>query len=340
MTTATMIILGIAGVVTVLPILFTSLITLRNAWAEAGLPLPKRLKESWLSSQSRTIALVLDELGWRGEQIQALRDATEAGSTRVHDVSGDATELAREVVRAIRPLTRPLPEGSHWGDNNHYYVHTIGTTYPPALGHRLAELMVDWLAIIETAQKLRRIDCVLANKQGNPTFASDVCRLLSTPGEIPAIVCKHEKDRSRVNHTQPLPHVTDFEGLEAFLEAKQRDIKRGVRLRAIAIDDQCAGGSGLCGLVERFNQLVERQGLPFDKVTDVVVLFVINDKETKKNFDKGSGVRLHAVLSSLGDEEKQLIMEMDPDTGLDDISRLQRGVGCETIRELAAQAAR
>ena len=141
-----------------------------------------------------------------------------------------------------------------------------------------------------------------------------------------------------MNHTQPLPHVTDFEGLGAFLEARDNDIQRGVPLRAIALDDQRAGGSALCRLVERFNQLVEQQRLPFDKVTDVVVVFVINDEKTKTNFENVPGLKLHAVLSSLGDVEKQLIMEMDPEKGLDDISRLQEGVGCETIRELTAQA--
>ena len=123
---------------------------------------------------------------------------------------------------------------------------------------------------------------VLVLKDGNVTIARQFLTCHSPSGEHVGILCKGAQDRSRVSRgDQRRPHETDFEGLATFL---RRAGQPPFYLNAIAVDDNCTGGSSLCYAMQSFNELIAAKGYPINPVQHAVVLFNVKSVKTADNF--------------------------------------------------------
>jgi len=326
------IIISIAGLSGAVVLLLTAIRTIRDTWVEHGWPKEgSRIYSSWERAQRNRISPILAEMGWQGGHARAIRDANER--IRIEALPSPATpaELPRQLFALLKPMTCELEEGRYYGEKNKYYVDTMGAIHYPKYRDEIVWLTVKWLKVLIDNGELQPFDCVLSNKQGNPTLVSDVCRVWSLHSTISPIVCKPELDSARVKPGGCVPHQTDFEGLRAFLEERAEDIEKGMKLRAIALDDQCAGGTAIRNMMRGFNKLIGTQRLPFQEVHEAVVLFVINDEKTTTNFV--GNLKLHSLLH-LDETRKKTILSggaYDPKTFIS-------GNACRAIRELIGGA--
>jgi hypothetical protein len=129
-----------------------------------------------------------------------------------------------------------------------------------------------------------------------------------------------------------VPHVTDFEGLRRFLsEGRHPD-----RLfKAIAVDDNCTGGSSLCHAMRSFNELIAAKDYPITPVKHAVVLFVVKSDNTEHNFLRDE-FELHALLSLGENAMAELLRCQEKDIRHLDVKRFKHVFACESSLQLRA----
>lgn len=197
-----------------------------------------------------------------------------------------------------------------------YYVDIMGASHQRRVNEpSLEQILVSWLSRLQSSGVIPVFDVVLVPKDGSPLLAERVAR--ST--DKPLIVCKGERDRSRVSRPDAeAPHETDFEGLRAFLDGQTPTI-RNPTYHAVAIDDSCANGSQLASAGIRFNELIttDSQRYPFTPLEHAVVLFRVKRADGVDNSDfEHARLSLHALLA-VGDDELSMIKN----TGMDGLKK-------------------
>ena len=106
-------------------------------------------------------------------------------------------------------------------------------------------------------------------------------------------------------------------------------------MNAIAVDDNCTGGSSLCHAMRSFNELIKAKDYPITPVKHAVVLFAVKSDNTRQNF-LNDGFELHALLSLGGDEMAELLRCHTKEIKHIDVKRLKQGFGCKSSLELGA----
>lgn len=209
--------------------------------------------------------------------------------------------LQRRLLPLLQRCVRLLGPGFCWGgqQQNTHYVDSMGFIQANG-GNELALLMCEFLDLLIQAGYIDNFQCVIANKDGNPFFASKVAALLAQ-GRMPTIVCKGESDRSRVrgvaDPNKSVTHEIDFEGLHVFQSNSAK------KMRAIIIDDNLAGASSILSIRKRIGQISS----PFEPVCEIVTLFTIVDPETKGTFEQlEESANLYTLVRLSNDDIKQV----------------------------------
>jgi len=235
---------------------------------------------------------------------------------------------------ALKTWTKPLEHGFRNPGNLSYYVDTMGAMDYSDDESLLARITHQWLLHLVGRSLIPPPDCFVVCKEGNIVLVRQVCKVMSSSGQIKPIVCKGDRDRSRVTRTTECSHWTDFEGLAAFLEANQEIASRDRQFTVVALDDNCTTGTTQCGSIRRFNEFVYTKGLPFRPIEHAVTLFAVrpdNDNEgtkTRAAFDQAS-VRLHALLG-LGESEMKQITQSEGTDLIASVNSFKVGYGCES----------
>lgn len=195
-----------------------------------------------------------------------------------------------------------------------YYLDIMGAISSPPVGtHRLDQVFAQWIVRAASYEQCDLPDAFLAPKDGNVLL----CQAVAERFNLPLILCKGERDNSLVDRADPTePHVTDFEGLQAFLTANKSKARlHGHRYSFWVIDDSCSGGSQIVSLIRRFKRWVEltvaETGWDVSSIDTVFVLFRATARSPKGDALSGNGLKLHALVS-LGENELASLSRLSP----------------------------
>ena len=297
-------------------------------------------EDSWLGrrvilADRRKLWRTLRELGFGPDHLQAIRSGLDTRSIK-RDRKRDGNLLSQRLLVELRKFTVQLDDGFSYKDSGQYYVDTMGAmSLAGATGTSLPALLDEWALVLENAKIIPSFDVVLVLKDGNVTLARQFLNYNSPSGDRMAVMCKGTQDKSRVKRTDiSLPHETDFEGLRSVLASVRVDRPSEFRFHAIAVDDNCTGGSSLCFAMQKFNRLVETKGYRIWPVKHAIVLFTVKSDSTRRNFEN-NGFELHSVLSLGRDEMARLVDAKEREVpGL--AVRFKDGYGCEASIDLRA----
>jgi hypothetical protein len=328
--------LGLCTVLSILVILISAATVLRDELWKQGW-----IRKGWLAEGARrssyaAVKAVLDQIGFRDDHFDIVRKALDQHklSARLKRISNESSPLSIRVLQEIKPVTFRLEIGFSYQESGDYYIDTMGAMFNSDPGcEPFANLLTLWIGRLIKEGVISQFDCVLANKDGNLTLANKVFSYFSSSGNLGFFACKGPRDSSRVKRTDnQAPHITDFEGLRFYLDEKGNSVGR--RLRVLAIDDNCTAGTTLCTAIKQFNILTENMRLPFEPISDAVVLFTVKDARTAETF-RDHSIRLHAIVS-LGKAEMQKLIELDFKEITERLAEFKQGFGCETslIREI------
>jgi hypothetical protein len=290
--------------------------------------------DSWLArtasvAERAKLWQTLKAIGFREDHLQAVSRGLDTQGLPKKSREGDYL-LSQHLLTELKKWTVRLDDGFSYKDSGEYYIDSMGamslaSTSPTPL----ATLLGGWVLKLQDAKIIPSFDFVLVLKEGNVTLVRQFITYNSPEGKRTGILCKGENDRSRVRRTDATrPHDTDFEGLRTLL-AQER--ATDFRMRAIAVDDNCTGGSSLCHAMHSFNELIKAKGYPINPVEHAVVLFAVKSQKTRGNFE-GHSFQLHSVLS-LGREE---MVRLRADKKFSNVGPFKRGYGCESSITLRA----
>jgi hypothetical protein len=289
--------------------------------------------DSWIArtasvAERAKLWQTMKAVGFREDHLQAVSRGLDTQGVQTRSRENDRP-LSQRLLTELKKWTVRLDDGFFYKDSREYYIDSMGAmslagTSPTPL----VTLLDEWVRKLLDAEIIPAYDFVLVLKEGNVTLARQFITYNSPAGNRMGILCKGENDRSRVQRAQPTPHDTDFEGLRALL-AQER--ATDFRLRAIAVDDNCTGGSSLCHAMRSFNELTKAKGYPIHPVEHAVVLFTVKSQKTSGNF-QDHRFQLHSVLS-LGRDE---MARLQADTRFSDVGPFKRGYGCESSVTLRA----
>jgi hypothetical protein len=328
-------ILELEAVVLALILLLSALSSLRDEFI-ARLWISE---DSWLGrrvvlADRRKLWRTLRELGFGPDHLQAIRSGLDTRNVN-RDRKRDGHLLSQRILVELRKSTVRLDDGFSYKDSGQYYIDTMGamSLMSGATGTSLPTLLDEWVLALENAKTIPAFDVVLVLKDGNVTLARQFLNYNSPSGDRMAVLCKGGQDKSRVKRTDTsLPHETDFEGLRSVLANIRPARPSDFKFRAIAVDDNCTGGSSLCFAMRSFNRLVETRGYRISPVKHAVVLFAIRSDNTKTNFET-NGFELHSVLSLGRDEMERLLDAKEKDVATL-AARFKDGYGCESSLKL------
>ncbi len=324
-------ILTLAGFGAVIIIVLEACARVRDAIVDQGwLKADSFLGKMTAQKRKSAIVPVLSEIGFTGDHFLALRNTLTISKI----YSPTATTLEWRLLEAIRPwIRKPAAGYSRLGYQSEYYIDTMGALYHASADRpQLAETLLEWLAILDRNHVMVMPDCILANKDGNPRLIEETCRLVSPAKIISPIVCKGEKDGSRIAGQQSR---LDFEGLESFLESNKDRVAQAKsdstwKFKIVVADDNCTSGVSICSAAQRFNRLVAAENLPFVPITEAVTLFTRLSPDTEDSF-KAAALRLHAIMS-LGDSDIAEVVNKSPQALLKGAAQYKNGFGCEFSR--------
>ena len=330
-----LVLLGIVGLVTFILVLLAALARLRDELVNMQIVSEKsRIGKQAVKSQRRQIQRVLGEIGFRNDHLIEIKAALDSVAGRMR--YGAAPERLRpdcELLVALKEWTKRLePEFRNPG-NLSYYVDTMGAMDYSEDESLLARIAHQWILHLERRGVIPPPDCFLVCKEGNTVLARQVCKIMSPSGRVKPIVCKGEKDPSRVRRTGELSHWTDFEGLAAFLQTNEDIPEQGRKITVVSLEDNCTTGTMQCSSIRRFNEFIYTKGLPFHPVEHAVTLFAVRPDQdntgsvTRRIFDQTS-VKLHSILG-LGENEMKRITEAKGTDLIKEIGNFKHGFGCE-----------
>jgi hypothetical protein len=298
-------------------------------------------REGWIARKAEAaectrVWRVLREIGFRTEHFQGIGRTLD--THRNKSAVGLGVPLSGRLLLELKPFTVKLENGFSYKASGPYYIDSMGAmSLASSRIASLATLLDEWVSELERREVIPPFDLVLAPKDGNVTLVRQFLLHNSPNGERVGIICKGDKDRSRVKRESQLPHETDFDGFEVFLKESaslQRARQNPVySLNVIAVDDNCTGGSSLCHAMQEFNDLVTLRNLPINRVRDAVVLFGVKSEKTESNF-MSRGFHLHALLS-LGRDDMAQLLTNQPTELLETVSSFKKGFGCESSRQFA-----
>jgi hypothetical protein len=328
------VLLTIAGFGAVIVILLEAITRVRDKLVELGWIAPT----SWLGAmvyrrRRADICSVLQEVGFDGGQFLAVKNSL---ITRLFRRRGSSKKqpLEEQIIETLRPWIKLVPEGFHReGVINNHYIDTMGAMYYSSADQmRLSELLAQWIVLLQHHAEIPSFDVLLSNKEGNTKLVDEACNCISPNRQLSTIVCKGERDASRVGIRGTTINRIDFEGLEAFLLSSQSRADRAkadssFQFRVIAADDNCTSGKSLISAIQRFNRLIQQDNLPFMPITHAVTLFAIKSEITADTF-ANANVVLHTVFS-LGNSEMEQIKNEPTRKLLKQVGRLKDGYGCD-----------
>jgi hypothetical protein len=335
-----LILLGVGGLVTVLLVLLAALARLRDELVNLQIVSERSfIGRQSVRSQRRQVQRVLSDIGFRHDHLIEIRAALDSVAARVkYGSPPERLRPDRELLLALKQWTKALEPGFKNPGNISYYVDTMGAMDYSEDESLLARIAHQWVIYLEQRRLIAPPDCFLVCKEGNIVLARQVCKIMSSSGHIKPIVCKGEKDHSRVRRTTESSHWTDFEGLAAFLQTNRDRTSREQKFRVVALDDNCTTGSMQCGSIRRFNEFVYANGLPFHPVQHAVTLFVVRPDSdnggaaTQRTFGQAS-VQLHAMLGLGENEMKRIISSKERDL-VEGAHLFKKGFGCESANTL------
>lgn len=300
-------ILWVADVLTVLLLVLAAGTSLRD----------EAYRQGWLTSRSR-----LGMMAQRSERKRTFDTLQALGLDSA--VTADIRAAYADRRRRRRPKTSIGPDVAFlnvaqrwvlkldssvkWRESQ-YYLDIMG-----ALGGResheqsLGQIHAEWIRKLQSAGRVAEVDLLLGPKDGNVLLCQSVAEQL----QLPLILCKGEKDKSRVERPDNVPHETDFEGLRALsLAESKRSRLPGHRLVALVIDDSCSSGSQLISMATRFNQLTGNgpiNDVNFSVTKDIVTLFRVRQTHTTNDRLIEAGLSVHALVA-MGDPELKLLLD-------------------------------
>lgn len=291
----------IAAVAVVLGVLIGTVVTIRDKLLDAGLNKPRWLIRSHQRAAARRVTKDIAFL--ESEFFEHVGNATDVAVARKKHPDGALDHPDRKLIEALKECTISLGDSTDFYGLRHY-VDTMGAiSSSEAKAARFATIAHAWLTALQDRNAITPFDCILSIKDGNPILVHTLAQRMhrSDDRSVRAVFCKGAHDSARVSTR----HETDFEGLSSF---KRQQVPRCHRLRAIAVDDNCATGKSLVEGIERFNGFVAEhpEEYPFEPVTAAVVLFLV--KTGKPTAFDDSSIALHALLA-LGDREMSKICQ-------------------------------
>lgn len=306
MDTAILVLLWLGTICAIIPIVITAVASVRDSLIDSGFvsedsDFGRRVR----AHQRAPILRVLQELGITDEDKCRLKFA-------IHkkDNSGATRDSpASLLLVTLKRWTRPLEMGFTNPGTGNYYVDTMGAMYFEDNNHvpKLAVIMEDWIRFLVDVKIIEPFDFVISQKAGNNLLVRQSISLISS--EIKPIFSKNATDKSRVKRTEPEHiHITDFEGLEAFIEKKKGHASGVRKYKGIAIDDNCTSGASLAEAIKHFNDFVLRNPeLSLEPIDTAVVLFTVKHSGTEYIF-KSKNINLHALLSLGPDEMREIYL--------------------------------
>lgn len=313
-----LLVLAVAGFITVIPLLFMALAGLRDELVAQGWV----GRDSWLGrmarrSETARIIPILEVIGLDEFAENALRaTSNELGR---HSRNNSHPPLARpdfEFLKRAKDWVYQLDLPYNY-KNSPYYLDMMGALD----GRQQYQLSIDqifeaWISRLVTEAVIPEVDVLLAPKDGNVLLCRAVAKRLGKP----LILCKGINDRAWIGRADnEQPHITDFEGLRVFLERQGQKVSHPRRkYRALIIDDSCANGTQLTVAAKGFNDLVASKDISgqisFDPVNQCVVLFrATAGKVSEANFDSAN-LALHALVA-VGPKELEFLACKTPKEG-------------------------
>lgn len=323
-TVIVLLIIGIASVVGAVIILSGAVANLRDQLVNRGIiPENWKLAQSSIKSQKKQALRVLREIGITEEDRLYVETVLPRGNLNERIRKKPAEVLLSTLKRWTRILE---PELSNPGSGQ-YYIDTMGAMhFSQAHELSLPEIMQGWIKLLIDNKIIKPFHFMLTPKIGNVIFTQQVCsRLKRSP-----FFFKSKDDPSRVVRTDGgMPHETDFEGLNAFLEEHGDNLQD---IRGIAISDNCTTGSSICGAIQQFNEYIRRNAsISFNPIDTAVVLFTVKSDATHQIF-QDAGATLYSLLD-LGEKEMERIFSStSSDALIKDISLFKEGFVCEISR--------
>lgn len=311
-------VLAVAGLITVIPLLFMALAGLRDELVAQGWV----GRNSWLGrmairSQTTRMIPILEVIGLDEFAEKALRvTSNELGRRSRNNSHPPLGRPDIEFLKRARDWVYQLESPYNYKGSS-YYLDMMGALD----GRQQYQLSIDqifeaWINRLVKEAVIPEFDVLLAPKDGNVLLCREVAKRLDKP----LILCKGTKDRAWIGRAdEEQPHITDFEGLRVFYERQGQKVSHPRRkYRALIIDDSCANGTQLTVAAKGFNALVSSKDLSgqisFDAVTKCVVLFrATAGKVSKANFDSAN-LALHALVA-VGPKELEFLASKTPNEG-------------------------
>lgn len=313
--TTILLVLGIAGFFTVVPLLVVALSAVRDELVAQGWV----SRSSWLgrmairSETAKTIP-ILQAIGLDEFAENALRNTSDALGR--HARNNSQTLLGRpdiEFLKRAKDWVYRLDTPYNY-KGSYYYLDMMGALE----GRKKDQLSLDqifeaWLSRLGRETLIPSFDVILAPKDGNILLCREVAKRLNKP----LILCKSSGDRAWVDRAEEeKPHETDFEGLRVFYERQALKVAHSHRkYKALIIDDSCANGTQLTRAAMGFNALISlphiREHITFEPLSHCVVLFrAIAGAASKTNFENAN-LALHALVA-VGPKELEFLLNRTP----------------------------
>lgn len=295
---ATGIVLNVATLLALVVLLVTALAELRDRSIEAGfLGGPKgRWTRGYRRRRVAALLPVLESLGMDATAQRAIREASSQPKKPSKPIARPDLAFVNRASRWIRVLDYPV----YAYHGTRYYLDLMGAIDGRADHEQGIDQIFDaWLDKLHRESVVARPDVLLAPKDGNVLL----CKQLAERMRLPLVLCKGDKDKSRVIGPGGVVHETDFEGLRAFCdrEVELRPGNDSRAYRAIIVDDSCKNGGQLQSAANRFNQLFESAesglALAFEPVETAVVLFRSLAGDVSDNGLVSAGLTLHSLVA-------------------------------------------
>ena len=327
-----LIILGISTVITVgIPVLLAALAKVRDELFSLGFIDEKsRWGKMSINCQKMPILRVLQEIGFTDEDKSRIKFTRSQKIAFRRQFKKPATLL----LTTLKRWTRELEIGFSNPGTGPYYIDTMGSMYfDHNHGPSLSIIMQTWICLLIQNNVIEPFDFVLSQKAGNNILVRQSANRISL--DIKTIFAKNAEDKSRVvREDSEYIHITDFEGLEAFLEKKKGTAPNGQKFKGIAIDDNCTSGKSLADAIRHFNEFASvNLDLALQPINTAVVLFTVKSPVTENIF-VSNGINLHALLA-LGEEDMRKIVSLSENELITNTASFKDGFACDESKRLS-----
>lgn len=295
--------LSVLTLLTLFILLTTGFADLRDRVLEAGFfgGVAGRFGRGYRIRRVKELVPVLDSIGLDTASRRAIQQALD----RARSKAGTGSRPDRAFIDGAPNWIRDLAETNDNYRGNRYYLDLMGAVDGQASnGTEVARIFQDWVDKLELHSGVLRPDILLAPKDGNVLL----CRQLADRLGLPLVLCKGDKDKSRIRLSNGKVHETDFEGLRAFCdrEMAQTPGSDTRTYQVLVVDDSCKNGGQLASAAERFNKLLadERHGLSlqFAPIRTSVVLFRVRAEGVSDVKLNSAQLTVHSLVA-LGDDE-------------------------------------